>query len=637
MQSPSNSQLKAITHGEGPMLVLAGPGSGKTFVIIQRILYLINHKHIPPERILVISFSKASALELKNRFQKQIQDRNNSQLLKEKPKINNSQLLEDPQKINNSRFLEQNSYNNKSANVSFVTFHACFFHILRDRYHYSTKDILQEKEKREILKTILMEPEYQISSLNEQVEEYLSKISYYKNKGEKELKERENIQFQKIFQSYRKEVFARGKLDFDDMGLLCFHVFKNQPEILQKWRENFSYILIDEYQDINRIQFLNIQLLAAKHENLFVVGDDDQAIYGFRGASPKYMLEFQKYYPKAGNVLLETNFRCGEEIVKAARKVIEKNSLRFQKEIIASKKGVGVFVCQGFENRQKEYSYIGENIVKMSNQDGRKISEIACIYRTNQDMAGLAEYFVRNQIPFVMKEQCNSIFRHFIALDMIAYLQFFLEGKKRSDFVRIMNKPLRYISRNSLEKEQVAWKQLKDYYCGKKYMQETIEELEKNEKWIQKLDLYGVVHYIRKVIGYETYLKEECIKQGVLWEEAKEILEFIHNSVRGMKNLEEWKHYIREYEEGLKNAIKGSDGVQLLTMHSCKGLEFSVVFLPDCNEGKVPHKKAVTKEEIEEERRMFYVAMTRAKERLEILYIEDKQKKHIMPTRFLTK
>jgi len=635
MQSPSNSQLKAITHGEGPMLVLAGPGSGKTFVIIQRILYLIREKHIQPERILVISFSKASALELKDRFQKQIQGINNHHFSEGNKSINNHHFSEGNKSINDHHFLEENSYNHKSKSVSFVTFHACFFHILRDVYHYSSKDILQEKEKRDILKTILMEPEYQVSSLKEQVEEYLSKISYYKNKGEKELKERESPQFQKVFHAYGKEVLAQGKLDFDDMGLLCFHVFRNQPEVLKKWRERFSYIMIDEYQDINRIQFLNIHLLAAKHENLFVVGDDDQAIYGFRGASPKYMLEFEKYYPKAERILLETNFRCGEEIVKAAGKVIEKNTLRFQKEIVAFQRGKGSVRCQGFENLQKEYSYIGESIVKFIKQDKNKITDIACIYRTNQDMVGMAEYFVRNKIPFSMKEQCNSIFRHFIALDVMAYLQFFLEGKLRKNFLKIMNKPLRYISRNALNKEQVLWKQLKDYYGGKKYMIEKIEELEKNECWLQRLDLYGAIHYIRKVIGYEKYLKEECAKQGILWEEAKEILEFVHNSVRGMENLEEWKEFIRDYEEGLKKAVNNTEGVQLITMHACKGLEFSIVFLPDCNEGKIPHKKAGTKEEIEEERRMFYVAMTRAKERLEILYIEDKIKKHIMPTRFL--
>ena len=622
MQSPSNSQLKAIKHGKGPMLVLAGPGSGKTFVIVQRILNLIHEKHIKPENILVISFSKASTLELEQRFQKDKTE--------------------------------------KIDKVNFFTFHACFFHIIRETYHYTSQDIITEKQKRELLKTVLSNPQYNgdkeenIKNVAEKTEEYLQKISYYKNKGTKELREKEPKQFQQIFQEYNQEMHQRHKLDFEDMGLLCLQLFQTKPDVLDKWQEKFQYILIDEFQDINVIQFRIIYLLAAKYRNLFVVGDDDQAIYGFRGSNPQIMLDFEKYYPVSEKVLLETNYRCSEPIVKAALNVIEQNEVRFRKEIKANqcvetcrrieeqqeynKTEEGV-IYKNFTNYHKEYSYITEKIQEYVKEQGYNYSDIACIFRTNGDMNGLSEYFARKKIPFVMKESCNSIFKHFVALDIIAYLSFFLEGRKRCDFLRIMNKPLRYISRNallSLNDEIIIWKELKEYYKSKGYIINNIEQLEKNDKWIQKLDLYGACFYIRKIIGYDSYLMEFVKEQRLNWEEVKEIMDFIQDSTRNMGSLREWQEYIEQYEEALRMSREEKDGVHIITMHACKGLEYPIVFLPDCNEGKVPHKKAASPEEIEEERRMFYVAMTRAKSHLEILYIEDETKKHLQVSRFLS-
>lgn len=635
MQSPSSSQLKAIKHGKGPMLVMAGPGSGKTFVIIQRILNLIQEHKVYSQNILVISFSKASTLELKERFQKQIGN----------IKSNNNQSIENP--------IENNSIN-ESKQVIFSTFHACFFQILKGTYHYTSHDIITEKQKRDILTTILLDPEYEIKSIAEKMEDYLQKISYYKNKGLKELQEKESVRFQKIYRAYNQEMHRQHKLDFEDMGLLCLQLFQNKPDILEKWQEKFQYILIDEFQDINMIQFRIIQLLAGKYRNLFVVGDDDQSIYGFRGSNPQIMLDFEKYYPDTEKVLLETNYRCSEPIVKEALSVIEQNKVRFQKEIRAvvnyageksdGRRRTGSFanngniVYQGFENYHKEYSYIGEQIQSLVKEKKYNYSDIACIFRTNRDMNGLAEYFVRKKIPFVMKESCNSIFKHFIALDMIAYLSFFLEGRKRSYFIRIMNKPLRYIARNalsSLNSEIIVWKDLKEYYKSKGYIINNIEKLEKNDKWIQKLDLYGACFYIRKVMGYDNYLKEYVKEKGISWEESKEILDFIQESTRNMCSLEEWKTYIEEYEEAIKKTGEEKDGVHIITMHACKGLEYPIVVLPDCNEGKIPYKKAASPEAIEEERRMLYVAMTRAKTHLEMLYIEDEAKKHLQVSRFL--
>lgn len=633
------------------MLVLAGPGSGKTFTIIQRLLYLIKEKQVRQDSILVISFSKVSTLELKQRFEKQLKENFPSDYISD-----------------------------SKHSVCFSTFHACFFQILKEACHYTVQDIITEKQKRDILKIVLSDPVWEnsnckkekklkeqeeIGNINEKVEEYLQKISYYKNKGIRELKDKECLQFQKIYYAYNEEMHRQHKLDFDDMGLLCLQLFKNRPEVLEKWQRKYQYVMIDEFQDINMVQFRIIQLLIKNHLNLFVVGDDDQSIYGFRGASPQIMLDFKKYYPDCKQVLLETNYRCSKNIVEESLKVIEQNKVRLKKEIRAahmdihpSKKNLQInikgkngekyigskngktksydVVYQGFEDYHKEYTYITDKIQKMVENGEYGYPDFACIFRTNRDMAGLAECLARNKIPFSMKENCSSIFQHFIAKDIMSYLSFFMEGRKRESFLRIMNKPLRYISRNALTDKVIEWKNLKKYYSSKSYMIKNIEALEQNDKWVQKLDLYGACYYIRKAIGYEEYIKEYMREQGREEKEALEILNFVQDSTKGMANLTEWRQAIEHYEEALKKAKnEENEGVQILTYHGCKGLEYPVVFLPDCNEGKVPHKKAAFPQEIEEERRMFYVAMTRAKQYLEILYIEDKWKKHLPPSRFL--
>lgn len=578
------------------MLVLAGPGSGKTFVMIHRVIHLISQLKVDPASILVISFSRASARELKLRFEKQAID---------------------------------------AQKVNFSTFHACFFHIIKTIYHYTSKDIITPKEQGEIMKILLTDPRFEEAYTREKEEEYLSKFSFYKNKGLKSMEEKESENFRALFHAYQKEMHSRHKLDFDDMGLLCLQLFKKQPEVLARWQEKFKFVLIDEFQDINPIQFQIIQLLVKRERNLFVVGDDDQAIYSFRGASPEIMLNFEKIYPDTKKVLLETNFRCSGNIVKKSLEVIGENKLRFFKEITAHNEMKEAVYFKAFESCQEEYRYLADKLEKLL-KSGVKPSGIACIYRTNQHMVGLAEYLVRRKLPFVMRESTGSIFKHYIARDILAYLQFFLEGKKRRDFLVIMNKPLRYFSRNACITEEITWKSLREYYRTKPYMDEKITQMEKQEKWVCRLDLYGAVSYIRKAMGYEGYLKEHTAKRQESWEEAVEILEFIHNSTRGVGSLLQWRQEIQDYEEALKQAQEEQkEGIHLMTMHACKGLEYPYVFLPDCNEGKVPHKRAVTDQEVEEERRMFYVAMTRAMERLEILYIQDKLAKKLQPSRFL--
>ena len=603
---PSDSQRTAICHEAGPMLVMAGPGSGKTFVMTERILYLIHNLNVSPNQILVISFSKAAALQLRERFY-----------------VRNQHKMED---------------------ISFATFHAFFFQIIKEVYQYTSKDIIQLKEKIDLLSTILMDPAYSSlqkeeedkspSKIREKAEELLQKISFYKNRSKKEMEEREDSFFISIFHAYNQQIHTHHKLDFDDMGLLCLNLLKKDSKILKKWQDKYTYIMIDEFQDINEIQFQIINLLAKGKENLFVVGDDDQAIYSFRGASPKFMINFEKYYPGAQKVLLETNFRCSKRIVEKSLLVIGENKQRIQKEIESFDQSEEEVVLKGFNNPYEEYEYITEKILEYLRK-GTKAEDICCIFRTNSFMIPLTQVMIRKKIPVSLKEKCSSIYHHFVALDIYHYLKFFFEGKKRKDFLVIMNKPLRYLSRNACKNEEIRWEDLFEYYKEKEYMKKVIEDMKKMEQWVTKLDFFGAIYYFRKVGGYEAYLKEYCKRKDLGFNEIKDILDFVHNSFRGVSCLEEWEDQIRDFEKILKKNKESNEGVVIMTMHACKGLEFNNVFLPDCNEGKVPHTKAITMEEIEEERRMFYVAMTRAKKHLEILYLENKEDTYLQKSRFL--
>lgn len=579
------------------MLVLAGPGSGKTFVMVHRVQHLISHYHVNPASILVISFTKASAVQLRERFFK----------------------------LNPVH----------AHQVNFSTFHSCFFHILKVSCHYKATDIMTPKEQDDFMKILLNDPVYEEENSVQIREGYLHKISYYKNKGPGFMEKTEPALFQKLFLAYQELIHSHHKMDFDDMGLLCLKLFREKPQLLRHWQRQYRYILIDEFQDINPIQFSICRKLTEGENNLFVVGDDDQAIYSFRGASPKIMLGFTELYPEAKQILLETNFRCSANIVSRSLKVIENNKQRFSKEIVSANPPKEQVVVKAFKNRTAEYAYLLERINRLLSR-GTDPAQIACIFRTNADMAPLAASLSRRRIPFSMKDRIASIYRHFLATDILSYLSFFYEGKKRGDFYRIMNKPLRYLSRSSCEDGVISWSRLRSYYFRKPQMLRAIRELELHEQRIGQMDLYAAVVYIRKVVGYETYAMEEGRRKGMAADEIREILDFLQESFAGMRDLEEYRRSVKDYEDALAAADgQEGEGIRLVTMHGCKGLEYDYVFLPDCNEGKLPHKRAKQEEEIEEERRMFYVAMTRAREKLEILYLEDKGSKRHRPSRFL--
>lgn len=598
----NNSQLKAVKHKTGPMLVIAGPGSGKTTVLTARIRNLIEEYSVNPANILVITFTKAAANEMKSRF---------------------------------------NNMMGRSTNVTFGTFHAVFFMILRAAYNYSVDSIIKEDVRQNIIKQAIERSRLEPDDLNEMVSNITGEISrvktetidinaYYSASCPEE-------EFRDIYKYYVKTLKKMGLIDFDDMLLYCHELLTTRRDILAKWQQKYQYILIDEFQDINKIQYDIIKLLAKPQDNLFIVGDDDQSIYGFRGSKPEIMLNFDKDYPDTDKVILDTNYRSTGNIVSAAGKVIAHNKVRFAKNInTVNDPGDKVDIIE-FNTQAEEYKKIIDNIRKES-ASGGNYSDNAVLFRTNSTAAGFVRKLVEYSVPFVTRDGVPNVFEHWIARDVITYMNIAMGSRKRSDFLQIINRPKRYIGRDYLADAEISFDNLEKYYEDKNWMIERVDRLKYDILAMASMSPYAMINYLRKGVGYDGYLDEYAQSHNMQVRELYDVMDELMESARNFKTFNEWFAYIDEYGTKLRESYAAMDkqnAVILTTMHSSKGLEYPVVYIIDANEEITPHKKAVFVPEIEEERRMFYVAMTRAKRRLNIYYARKRYNKEIEVSRFV--
>lgn len=590
MKGPDEGQSIAIYHGEGPMLVLAGPGSGKTYVITQRIKYLIEKSKISPDHILVITFTKAAALEMQAR----------------------ANLL-----------MEQSAY------VHFGTFHSVFYQILNlSRFHSKLK-LASDKERMDFVRAYLKETLLETEDLENTAESCLKEISRRKNMFPEAEETGNGIKgvlreqtFSELYEAYKEWLSENKKLDFDDMILMCHIYLKENSAEREKWQNRFSYILIDEFQDINRLQYETVKLLV-KNGNIFGVGDDDQAIYGFRGSDPMLMKRFmEEFAPKV--VKLSNNYRCGSEIVELASRSISKNKMRFPKNIKAVKKEEGRVLIKGFPSEENMRNYIIGQIENFESAHPKKTQ--AVLTRTNKEGAVYSHLINKKEESFVLK-------------DLLAYLSFINCGRKREDFFRIMNKPMRYIGHGVVNEDPVSFPSMKKRLKDKPWILKRVEKLEEQINFVKRLDFYGQLHYIYKSMGYEQYIKEEWGENPSRIKECTKEFSMLSSMVKKCKSIEELKVGILgktfEESEGTVENKEGYNGrdynknkqdksitgnVKIMTYHGAKGLEFDRVYLPGINYGKVPHGRMLSMEQLEEERRMFYVAMTRAKEELFLVY-----------------
>ena len=602
--SLNKTQAKAVSHRDGPCLVLAGPGSGKTLTIVNRIKYLIEKYHVRPEEILVVTFTRFAAQEMKNRL---------------------CSLM-----------------GRKNIPVTAGTFHGIFYGILRCTYRMSAENILSEEEKYQMLREVAGRQELEISDGEDFLADIAAEIGKIKNNRlalDEYVSEKCSAEaFREIYRQYEEERKRRRKIDFDDMLVLCWELLSSRPEVLAGWQSKFRYILIDEFQDINRIQYDVIRLLALPENNLFVVGDDDQAIYGFRGADSELMFRFLKDYPEAEQMLLGTNYRSTEYIVRNSLRVIRHNERRFEKQLEASRKGGACLHVQELADPAEEAEYILDEIEKCT-AAGVRPEEIAVLFRIHTDAGPLAEALVDRKIPFQMREHLPNIYNHFIARDIQAYFRLAMGERRRQDFLQVMNRPKRYIGRDSLPGREVSFEEIRKHYCDKEWMMERIDQFEWDVKMLAKMAPYAAIQYLRKRIGYDDYLRDYAFSHNMARADLTEVIQEIGEAARPYRTLEEWFDHVEEYtrilQEKEKKKEKNPEGVRLMTIHAAKGLEFHTVFILDANEGKIPYKKARTDAQTEEERRLFYVAMTRAKEKLTVCYVKTQSGKETAPSRFV--
>lgn len=595
------SQTEAVKSVHGPVMCIAGPGSGKTLTIVQRLIHMIKKYNIEPTNILVVTFTRASAVEMRKRFLTAVSEHN--------------------------------------SKVNFGTFHSIFFQILKKHLGFTNQNILNDESAFKIILSLLKSSDELLASNPEIIRQLLDEIALVKSSGVSMQDFKSSVMsksdFSRIYCGYNRTLSEMGLVDFEDMLLKTHKLLTKNPDILSYWQHKFRYILIDEFQDINPLQYEIIKMLAAPENNLFVVGDDDQSIYGFRGSSPEFMQNFPKDFPETKIITLDTNYRCSEEILKQASKVIANNENRYNKTLSAHNRGGNKVIIKGFTDNYKEYTYLSR-LISGELDEGKNPEKIAVLLRTNAQCTAIAARFLEADIPFNVKGNIPTIYDNRYLVPVIAYLRFLAGDYSRSNFLQFCNRPVRYISRDGLTGENVdIYKLLEHYETEEKfYISKNVKQLIYDLQMMSNMNTSAAIHYIRKVVGYEEYLKTNLNPAGNLFEE---IMEYLEQEATGFSSFASFLEHIEEYRkktEELKEK-RPTSAVNLVTYHGCKGLEYDLVYMPDCVEGVTPHRLSTTPEELEEERRMFYVAMTRAREKLYLSYSAKRHGRENKTSRFI--
>ncbi|MBP5354500.1 MAG: ATP-dependent helicase [Lachnospiraceae bacterium] len=608
MPQRNAAQDEAIRHKDGPMLVLAGPGSGKTYVITNRVRHLIEECLVPPEQILVITFSRAAAGEMKQRF--------------------------------------DSLTNRLYPGVTFGTFHACFFHMLQYARGYGTDAILRESDALTLMGTILTDirPEYaeDRALVRDIYEEVLKvKCQVLDTTQVESMKYKPSTcdegTFSAAVKRYREELRRLRKLDFEDMLLQTRELLTTDAAALDFWRRRYRYLLVDEFQDVNRLQYEIVRLLSGTNGNLFAVGDDDQSIYGFRGSDPQIMQQMPKDMPACRVITLPVNYRSTPQIVASADALIANNRVRYRKEHQPARPaGSNVRVVR-FDTVSSENDFLLSEIASLSAQ-GSPYREIAVLFRTNLQMRSLCDALSRAGVPFRIRGYLPNIYDDPQVRVVLAYLRAAQGDRSRGTILTIANQPKRYLERRLLTSSQINLTAVREQARreGKAYLADKIDRLVYDLTMLSRMNPYAAVNYVRKVVGLDAHVAEHSLRG----EDALETLSEFQESVHAFETVPELfeaveASYRNPPEQRASKDDEQDDRVALMTFHASKGLEFRYVYICDCNETLVPHKKALLPETIEEERRLLYVAMTRARDALSLLYVTRRFGKELPPSGFL--
>lgn len=566
-------QEKAVYIKNKNVLVVAAPGSGKTTVIINRVNHLIEDRKIPVGNIVVITFTRAAAENMKSRYKKIF---------------------------------------NKNIAPFFGTFHGLFYKILL-REGYDVK-ILDGGKVHGLIKGILSK--YFDDVNDDKVKEIFNNISLLKTS----LKDINQFVptissdiFQECYFQYEEYKKCNGLWDFDDLAITVLKLLEDNKNILQRYKRLFKYVLVDEFQDCDDLQIKFLKLINEGNE-LFAVGDEDQCIYSFRGSKPEYMLNFNEEFKYALKVYLSINYRSVKNIVDTSIRIINNNSNRNNKKIEEFKKQDGVIRLLKPYNEQIQ----GQEIAKfIKGFCGEKYSDNAVLYRTNIEVRSVIDTLTKAKLPFVLLDKGYNFFEHFICKDIINYLRLSIDIYNKEIFNSIINKPFRYISKGSLN-YILSFREYKnpfDILIEKKdtptFQCKKLDDLKKEILYLNKISLGGAIQYIISTLGYIDYLREYSIKYGHNLNDLEDILEEFKSAAEGFKTITEFLLHISNVKEQIEKSNAVEDGVILSTIHGVKGMEFNNVFIINCDEENIPHKSSMD-ENIEEERRLFYVAVTRA-------------------------
>ncbi len=627
VKNMNSEQSEAVRTTEGPLLIMAGAGSGKTRVLTHRIAYLLDEKDVSPYNILAITFTNKAAKEMKARVE---------HLVGEEAQV-----------------------------IWMSTFHSMCVRILRrdaDRIGIERNfTIIDPTDQKSVIKDVLKSEN--IDSKRFEPRMFIGAISNLKNElktpedAQKEANDFHSQMVATVYKGYQRQLSRNEALDFDDLIMTTINLFERVPETLEYYQNKFQYIHVDEYQDTNKAQYTLVKLLANKFKNLCVVGDSDQSIYGWRGADIQNILSFEEDYPEAKTIFLEQNYRSTKNILNAANEVIKHNSERKPKGLWTANSGGDKIQYYEAMTERDEAEYVVKEIMKHQ-RSGKKYSEMAILYRTNAQSRVLEETFMKSNIPYTMVGGQKFYDRKEIK-DLLSYLRVIANSNDDISLQRIINVPKRGIGPSSVEKIQTyalqnnismfdALAEVDFIGLSKKVTQECISFYEMIQNLIKEqefLEISEIVDEVLQKSGYRDMLDRE---QSI---ESRSRLE----------NLDEFMSVPKDYEENtpleeqslinfltdlsLVADIDEADtqnGVTLMTMHSAKGLEFPIVFIMGMEESLFPHIRAIKSEddhEMEEERRICYVAITRAEE---LLYITNATTRMLfgrsqsnMPSRFL--
>lgn len=594
-------QIQAISHVENPALVLAVPGAGKTTVLIHRTNNLISNLNIDPLNILSITFSKSSALDMKDRFTRTFPDTN-------------------------------------SKNLRFSTIHAFCYGLIREysfmnNIQYTLIEASKDVNKFSLLKQIYFSVNNDYIN-EEKLESLINSIGYIKNMmldvDDFLDKNKININnFKTIFNKYEDYKSKNRLIDFDDMLTMTFGILKNNNYLLDKYREKYKYIQVDEGQDTSRIQLEIIKLIAYPKNNLFIVADDDQSIYGFRGAYPEGLLDFNKQFKDGKIYFMEENYRSSHNIVETSNKFIKTNLSRYKKDIFTSNPSIEPINIVKVRTLQDQYDYLVEDL------EGKDLCDTCILYRNNLSSIGLIEVLSNSSKDFYTQDKNLKFFNHWIIGDIINFINFSKDPSDINLFEKFYYKMKGYISKKqlnyarTLNKNQNVFDRILDFPGIKHYHKRNVKNLKFDFKKLSRLNIEEAISFIEYNLEYGDFLKDNSIKFGYVYDNLSTILFYLKMISSDCQDLDGLIQKLNYLKKLCKDSSENDEGIYLSTIHGAKGLEFENVYIIDLIDGDFPSATSIDEyergyiEKLEEERRLFYVGMTRAKKNLTLLTMKS--------------